>query len=209
MASTIKTPMIAFFFGAVGTSLRVLTNDLGGGSWRFSDIRQRCRCICARLVPLAQEICRWRPQYLLRDRGVGFVHDVFSPLVGGRSLGRRRLVARRLGLDRAFDPRWVAGCRGRPQDRAKIMMFAMIIIGGGVGAVLRWLVTVLFGSSTAGFPIETTVANITGSFALGLIYGLGISPGTFDTDPLTVGVLGGFTTSQHGWCRSMGHRMFR
>ena len=74
------------------------------------------------------------------------------------------------------------------------MIVALIVIGGGVGAVLRWLTTLWLGATDAGFPIGTTVVNIVGSFALGVAYGLNISIATFDAQPLTAGVLGGFTT---------------
>jgi CrcB protein len=74
------------------------------------------------------------------------------------------------------------------------MIIATIVIGGGLGAVLRWLVTVWAGSSKGGFPIGTVIVNVGGSFALGLVYGLNVSVDTVDTRPLTIGLLGGFTT---------------
>ncbi len=74
------------------------------------------------------------------------------------------------------------------------MIVALIVIGGGAGAVLRWLTTLWLGTTDGGFPVGTTVVNIAGSFALGMAYGLNISIATFETEPLTVGVLGGFTT---------------
>jgi len=74
------------------------------------------------------------------------------------------------------------------------VIVALIVIGGGVGAVVRWLTTLWLGTTDTGFPIGTTVVNITGAFILGVAYGLHISIATFDTQPLTVGVLGGLTT---------------
>ena len=74
------------------------------------------------------------------------------------------------------------------------MIVATIAIGGGLGAVLRWLVTVWSGSSKGGFPIWTAVVNVAGSFALGLVHGLNVPVETVDTRPLTIGLLGGFTT---------------
>jgi CrcB protein len=74
------------------------------------------------------------------------------------------------------------------------VIVAMIVIGGGLGAVLRWLVTVWFGSSEAGFPIGTAFVNVAGSLALGLVYGLNFSVDAVDIRPLTIGLLGGFTT---------------
>lgn len=58
----------------------------------------------------------------------------------------------------------------------------------------RWLATLWLGTTDSGFPLGTTVVNIVGSLTLGLAYGLNISIATFDAEPLTAGVLGGFTT---------------
>lgn len=74
------------------------------------------------------------------------------------------------------------------------MIVALIVIGGGAGAVLRWLTTLWLGTTDAGFPVGTTVVNVVGSFVLGMVYGLNISISVFDAEPLTAGILGGFTT---------------
>jgi CrcB protein len=74
------------------------------------------------------------------------------------------------------------------------MITALIVLGGGLGAVLRWLVTLWLGTTDRGFPLGTTVVNVVGSFALGVAVGMGSSIAEFDTQPLTVGLLGGFTT---------------
>jgi CrcB protein len=75
------------------------------------------------------------------------------------------------------------------------MTVLLVAVGGGVGAALRWVVTDGFGHSPGGFPIGTTLVNVAGSFLLGLIVGYDSGVETFiQTDPLTVGVLGGFTT---------------
>lgn len=73
-------------------------------------------------------------------------------------------------------------------------MIAALMIGGGLGAVLRfgtdqWVANHL----TNRFPLGTLLVNITGSFALGLLVGLFGA----DSDVVLVagtGLLGGFTT---------------
>ena len=75
------------------------------------------------------------------------------------------------------------------------MIVFLVAIGGGAGAALRWVVTDGFGRSSDGFPVGTTLVNVVGSFALGLIVGYDAGVDTFiQTEPLTIGVLGGFTT---------------
>jgi fluoride exporter len=76
--------------------------------------------------------------------------------------------------------------------------FAIVFLGGGVGAALRHGVNVLsarlFGTS---FPWHTLIENVTGSLVMGLLAGWF----AFKTDPsqawrlfLTTGILGGYTT---------------
>jgi CrcB protein len=75
------------------------------------------------------------------------------------------------------------------------MIVLLVAVGGGAGAALRWVVTSSFGHSADGFPVGTTLVNVVGSFALGLIVGLDAGVDTLiQTDALTIGVLGGFTT---------------
>ncbi len=68
-------------------------------------------------------------------------------------------------------------------------------LGGFVGSVLRYLVTLLpYG---AGFPVKTLAINVLGAFVLGLICALATRH--VDASPqlvlmLKVGVCGGFTT---------------
>lgn len=69
-------------------------------------------------------------------------------------------------------------------------------LAGGAGAGLRYLVDVLVvGGRLARFPLGILVVNVTGSFALGMLTGLGA--GFVGTDlawVLGVGLLGGYTT---------------
>jgi CrcB protein len=80
--------------------------------------------------------------------------------------------------------------------------FLIVFVGGGIGAILRYFINNISGNmflsnSNYGFPWGTFVANILGSFLIGLVVGL------FDSSILNseqlklfiiVGILGGFTT---------------
>ena len=71
----------------------------------------------------------------------------------------------------------------------------LIGLGGGLGALARWGVASVFPKAENGFPLGITIVNVLGSFALGLVVGLVSSNGTLSaTEPVTVGLLGGFTT---------------
>jgi CrcB protein len=69
-------------------------------------------------------------------------------------------------------------------------------LAGGIGAGLRYLVDVLvIGMRPSRFPLGIFVVNVSGSFALGLLAGLGA--GIVDTEAawiIGVGLLGGYTT---------------
>lgn len=69
-------------------------------------------------------------------------------------------------------------------------------VAGGVGAGLRYLVDALVvGTRPARFPAGILLVNITGSFALGLITGVGTAlVGTEVAWIVGVGLLGGYTT---------------
>ena len=72
-------------------------------------------------------------------------------------------------------------------------------LGGALGSVLRWAVTVGVARAThqPGFPWGTLVVNLTGSLAIGVTLGLVGDRGMLSA-PLRVllvtGLLGGFTT---------------
>lgn len=74
------------------------------------------------------------------------------------------------------------------------MIVALVLVGGGTGATLRWLITAWLGTNERGFPIGTTSVNVVGSFVLGVLVGANVAAGSFADEPLAVGVLGGFTT---------------
>lgn len=70
----------------------------------------------------------------------------------------------------------------------------LVFIGGGLGAVSRFLVTTALAGKLGNFPLGTLTANLFGSLLMGLV--LGILAGRFDSIRLfvAVGFLGGFTT---------------
>jgi CrcB protein len=73
-----------------------------------------------------------------------------------------------------------------------------VFLGGGIGSVLRYVLSLLISSTI--FPVATFVVNITGSFLIGLFAALyGIQPTTQSGQQalllfLTTGLCGGFTT---------------
>ena len=79
------------------------------------------------------------------------------------------------------------------------MRFIWVGVGGAVGSVLRYAIGLTARQSS--FPWATLSINIAGSFILGLFltWALGRLPITI-TAPISVGVLGGFTTfSTFAW----------
>jgi CrcB protein len=70
----------------------------------------------------------------------------------------------------------------------------LVGLGGAVGAVLRWLISLAI--PTQSFPWATLIINITGSFCIGIIFGLVIQQQLSDQGRLflATGLCGGFTT---------------
>lgn len=71
---------------------------------------------------------------------------------------------------------------------------AALVVGGGLGAGMRYLVDgAVMRGRTGAFPLGILVVNVAGSFLLGLLTGLpAVAPAWLAI--LGVGVLGGFTT---------------
>ncbi|MFQ3670288.1 MAG: fluoride efflux transporter CrcB [Verrucomicrobiia bacterium] len=81
-----------------------------------------------------------------------------------------------------------------------LKVYLVIMAGGALGSAGRFALSLWilerFGD---GFPLGTLAVNLTGSFLIGLIYGLTAPDGLFPEPPLArefliLGVLGGFTT---------------
>ena len=65
----------------------------------------------------------------------------------------------------------------RPDPRMTVAVWAGVVVIGGVGAVLRFLVDRTVSSRVAGsFPFGTLVVNLSGALLLGFLSGLALSP---------------------------------
>jgi CrcB protein len=74
----------------------------------------------------------------------------------------------------------------------------LVGIGGFFGAVARYLVDGWVSQATGGsFPYGTLVINISGSFVLGILFGLTVERAVLPAEiraPLMIGFLGAYTT---------------
>ena len=73
----------------------------------------------------------------------------------------------------------------------------LVFLGGGVGSVLRYVVTRFFNNPTTGVPYGTFLVNIIGSFLIGIILGLALKNEALNQSQtllLATGFCGGFTT---------------
>lgn len=71
--------------------------------------------------------------------------------------------------------------------------FALVALGGVVGAAIRWIVAEALPRDVGGFPWATLSVNITGCLLIGLA-ARRLVPGTAVWLALVVGMLGGLTT---------------
>lgn len=73
------------------------------------------------------------------------------------------------------------------------MKYIAIAIGGAIGSLLRYTISIYLNS--ADYPAGTLVANISGSFVIGCLLGIGMDRWSADWKLFIVtGLLGGFTT---------------
>lgn len=73
------------------------------------------------------------------------------------------------------------------------LSFALVALGGALGSMLRYALSVQATAALGtGFPWGTLAVNVLGSAAIGVAAGLGVSGGARLL--LVTGVLGGFTT---------------
>lgn len=71
----------------------------------------------------------------------------------------------------------------------------VVAVSGGLGAALRYVVDRVLTPSEGGrFPVGILVVNVSGSFALGLLTGLGTSVAPELALAVGMGLLGGYTT---------------
>lgn len=73
----------------------------------------------------------------------------------------------------------------------------LIFVGGGTGSMLRYVIGKYLNSSENGIPYGTFLANILGSFLIGIILGLAAKNNTLSQNQtllLATGFCGGFTT---------------
>lgn len=73
----------------------------------------------------------------------------------------------------------------------------MVFLGGGVGSVLRFLLSKFWNSTETGIPYGTFAANIIGSFLIGIILGYVARNQYISNETellLATGFCGGFTT---------------
>ena len=74
----------------------------------------------------------------------------------------------------------------------------LVFIGGGLGAISRFLLTTALAGKLGNFPLGTLAANFFGSLLMGLVVGILTSRVNVSAEPIrlfvAVGFLGGFTT---------------
>lgn len=74
---------------------------------------------------------------------------------------------------------------------------ALVFLGGGLGSVLRYLLSSFLNNSETGIPYGTFLANIVGSLLIGLILGIAMKNQNLSQEAvllLATGFCGGFTT---------------
>jgi CrcB protein len=75
------------------------------------------------------------------------------------------------------------------------MTALLVAIGGGLGAVARFGIASVIPKTRLGFPSGITAVNVVGSFLLGFVVGMiEANEITLAIEPVTIGLLGGFTT---------------
>ena len=74
------------------------------------------------------------------------------------------------------------------------MKFLMIGIGGGIGAIFRYLISIV--PLKVSFPVQTFVTNVLGAILIGIVVGISVKNNWSKNLTLffKTGVCGGFTT---------------
>lgn len=90
-----------------------------------------------------------------------------------------------------------AECAGHNHWGDKMLNCVIVGLGGFAGSVLRYLAGKLPLGAASGFPVNTLIINVLGSFVIGILAALGSKYSDFDPRLmllLKVGLCGGFTT---------------
>lgn len=91
-----------------------------------------------------------------------------------------------------------AFCYAEMKERYHTMRACLLIgLGGFVGAVFRYLLSMVPASEKMGFPVMTLFINIAGALLIGILAGLTVKYPSLDTEWmafLRIGICGGFTT---------------
>ena len=130
-------------------------------------------------------------------RTFGGIHHFFNAMRGSPSLASAFIPflyrRHRHGRPAFCPPGGLAGPKG--ESRLEMMWIAL---GGGIGAICRWLVTEAFPARDGKFPLGTFLVNMTGCFIMGLYLGwvhdrLPVA-WMMANRPFVAGFLGGYTT---------------
>ena len=98
------------------------------------------------------------------------------------------------------EPAVVAAWRRRWRPAAEgARLYGMVMLGGVLGSLLRWLVGLLLPQSHGGLPWGTFAANVSGCFVIGFYSALTGPDGRVFVGPLVrqfvmIGICGGYTT---------------
>lgn len=74
---------------------------------------------------------------------------------------------------------------------------ALVFVGGGLGSILRYLLSNFLNNAQTGIPFGTLIANILGSLLIGIILGIALKNNSMSSETvlfLATGFCGGFTT---------------
>lgn len=76
------------------------------------------------------------------------------------------------------------------------MTYVIVGIGGVIGSLMRYFVSVIYVNSSVGFPLDTVIVNLLGSLIIGLLFTM-LTYYKFNPhiiNGLCAGVIGSFTT---------------
>ena len=74
---------------------------------------------------------------------------------------------------------------------------ALVFVGGGLGSILRYLLSNFLNNSQTAFPYGTLLVNVVGSLLIGIIFGFALKNQNLSSESvllLATGFCGGFTT---------------